>query len=206
MGKHLLAKAHIAKFNKLTESEGTELTSSMVNETALAILKRQGSQGITIVSSQRKISFDIQFDPYWSKWQIKCSKLAVKDFETSEFHQDTWNWYLMLGIVSAYIPLDTISNAELRRLYEALGDDLVLPSAITLSNIFRREYTLTMDSIKKQLPSLNRVRLALDQWTWTNELAIMSVIAYYLDRIWALCEIQLAMDEVDRLFFSRFER
>jgi hypothetical protein len=43
MGKHLLAKAHIAKFNKLTESEVTELTSSMVDETALAILKRQGS-------------------------------------------------------------------------------------------------------------------------------------------------------------------
>jgi len=50
MGKHLLAKAHIAKLNKLTESEVTELTSSTVDETALAILKRQGSRGITIVS------------------------------------------------------------------------------------------------------------------------------------------------------------
>jgi len=43
MGKHLLAKAHIAKLNTLTESEITELTSSTVDETALAILKRQGS-------------------------------------------------------------------------------------------------------------------------------------------------------------------
>jgi len=40
MGKHLLAKAHIAKLNKSTESEVTELSSSMVDETALAILKR----------------------------------------------------------------------------------------------------------------------------------------------------------------------
>jgi len=63
-GKHLLAKAHIAKLNKLTESEVTELTISMVDETALAILKRQGSRGITIVSSQRKVRFDIQVDPY----------------------------------------------------------------------------------------------------------------------------------------------
>jgi len=54
MGKHLLPKAHITKLNKLTESEVTELTSTMVDETALAILKRQGSQGITIVSLQRK--------------------------------------------------------------------------------------------------------------------------------------------------------
>jgi len=64
MGKHLLAKAHIAKLNELTESEVTKLTSLMVDETALAILKRQGSRGITIVSLQRKIMFDIQFNPY----------------------------------------------------------------------------------------------------------------------------------------------
>ena len=64
MGKNLLAKAHIAKLNELTESEVTELTSTTVDETALAILKRQGSRGITIVSLQRKFRFDIQFNPY----------------------------------------------------------------------------------------------------------------------------------------------
>ena len=50
MGKHLPAKAHIARLNELLESEVSELTSSTVDETALAILKRQGSCGITIVS------------------------------------------------------------------------------------------------------------------------------------------------------------
>jgi hypothetical protein len=64
MGTHLLAKAHITKLNKLTETEVTELTSTMVDETALAILKRQGSRGIKIVSLQRKITFDILLDPY----------------------------------------------------------------------------------------------------------------------------------------------
>jgi len=64
MGTHLLAKAHIAKLNELTESEITELTSSMVDETALASITHQGSRGITILSSQRKIRFDIQVDPY----------------------------------------------------------------------------------------------------------------------------------------------
>jgi len=59
MGKHLLAKAHIAKLNELTESEVTELTSSTVDEAALAILKRKGSHGITLVSSQEKFIGDI---------------------------------------------------------------------------------------------------------------------------------------------------
>jgi hypothetical protein len=59
MGKHLLTKAHIAKLNELSELEVTKLTSSTVDKTALAILRRQGSRGITIVSSQSKFIFHI---------------------------------------------------------------------------------------------------------------------------------------------------
>jgi len=64
MGKHFLAKARTTKLNELTESEVTELTSLTVDETALAILKRQGSRRITIVSLQMQIRFDIQVDQY----------------------------------------------------------------------------------------------------------------------------------------------
>ena len=64
MGKHLLAKAHITNLNVLTETEVTDLTSTTVDETALANWKRQGSRGISIVSMQRKLRFDIQFNPY----------------------------------------------------------------------------------------------------------------------------------------------
>jgi len=58
MGKHLLAKAHIPMLNELTESEVFELTCTAVEEKTLAILKRQGSRGITIVRLQKKIIFD----------------------------------------------------------------------------------------------------------------------------------------------------
>jgi len=205
MGKQLLAKAHIAKLNELTVSEVTESTSMTVNETALAILKRQGSRRITIVSLQRKIIFDIELDSHWPKWQTKHSKLAANDFETSKFHQDTWNRYLMLGFVSAHIPGNAISTLELRWSCKALHNDIVLQSATALSNICRREYVLTVDTIKKQLPSRNNVCLALDRWTSTNKLAITLFIGYYMDRNWALRDIQLSFKEVDRQFFSRFE-
>jgi len=177
IGKHLLANAYIAKLNKLTESEVTELTSLTVDETVLASLKRQGSQGITILYSQSQIIFDIHFIPDWPKWKTKRTKLAAKDFETSEFHQVTWNCYLMLEFVSAHIPWNAISNLELQRLHKALCDYLVLASVTTLRNICRRQYALTLDAIKKQLPSWNKVSLALDGWTSTNKLAITSVIA-----------------------------
>jgi len=44
MGKHLLAKAHIAKMHELRVLEVSELTSTTVDETALAKLKREGSR------------------------------------------------------------------------------------------------------------------------------------------------------------------
>jgi len=111
----------------------------------------------------------------------------------------------MLGFVSAHIALNTISNLELPLSYNALPIDLLLPSAMTLSNICWRENALTVDAINMQLPSRNKVTLALDGWTSTNNLAITSVIACYMDRNWALREVQLALDEVDHLFFSAFE-
>jgi hypothetical protein len=127
---------------------------------------------------QWKIIFVTQFIPYWSKWRTKHSKLAAKDFETSEFDQDMWNRYLMLGVVSAHIARNVISNLELRRSYKASRDDQVLPSTTTHNNICRSEYPLTVDAIKKQLPIQNEISLALDGWTSTNKLTIMSVIAY----------------------------
>jgi hypothetical protein len=111
----------------------------------------------------------------------------------------------MLGFVSAHIPWNVISNLELQRSYKTLRDDLVLPSATTLSNICQRGYALTVDAIKKQLPIRNKISLALDGQTSTNKLAITSVIAYYMDRNLALRKVQLALDEVECLFCSHFE-
>jgi len=111
----------------------------------------------------------------------------------------------MLGFVLEHIPWNAISNLDLRQSYKALRDDLVLPSATTLSNICWMEYALTVDATRKQLPLRNTVSLALDGWTSTNKLAITLVIAYYTDQNWALREVQPAFDKVDHLFCSHFE-
>jgi hypothetical protein len=112
-----------------------------------------------------------------------------------------WNRYLMLGFTSAHIPENDTSNLELRRSCKVVCNDLVLPSATTQSIICRREYALTVDAIKKQLLSRNKVCLVLDRWTSSNKLAIMSIIVYYMDRNRVLHEAHLAFDEVHHLFF-----
>jgi len=83
MGKHLLATAHIAKLNELTESDVTEWTGSMVDETALAISRKQGSREISIVSKQKKLIFDIQI---WSIW----TWLTDKRLQTGS--RELWNF------------------------------------------------------------------------------------------------------------------
>jgi hypothetical protein len=55
-----LPKAHIAKLNKSTVLKIMELICSILDEKTSALRKRQGSQVITIVSSQRKFTFDHQ--------------------------------------------------------------------------------------------------------------------------------------------------
>jgi hypothetical protein len=62
-----------------------------------------------------------------------------------------------------------------------------------------------VDAIKKKLPLTNKVSLALDRWTSMKKLVITSVIAYCMDRNWALREVQLAFDEVDSPIFSNFK-
>jgi len=115
MGKHLLGKVHISMLNILWESELTKWTGSMVNETSLAIHRGQVSRGITIVSSQWKFIFDIWIVFISTEVIDKMSKLAAKDIQTAEFHQDTSNRYCMIGFVLAHIWLSVISNHELRQ-------------------------------------------------------------------------------------------
>ena len=126
------------------------------------------------------------------------------DYLTAEFHRDTWKCNDIFRFVSVYIPWNGISNSELQWSFNALRGALVLPSACTLSNSCRREYSLTVDAIKKELPSANKVSLASDGWTSTKKLAIKSVIAYCIDRSCTLQEVQLAIHEVDSPFFFVF--
>jgi len=200
IGKHLLAKEHIAKFNELTESKVSQLTSTTVDDTALAMWKRQGSWRITIVSLQKKFIFDSLIITILIQLTDKMLQLAAKDFLTVELYQETWNHNLMLRFVSATIPWKAIANLELQQSNNALCSKLALPSACTICIIRRREYSLTVDATKKQLPSRNNVSLALNGWISTNKLVISLFIAYYMHWNWVLWEAQLVCDEADSMF------
>jgi len=93
-------------------------------------------------------------------------------------------------------------DLELGLSYKVLQSDLVMLAETALSNICRRDYSLTVDVFMIQLLSQNNVCLTLDRWTSRNKLPITLVIGYYMDWNWALRGVQPAFDEVDRLFLS----
>jgi len=84
MGKHLLAKARISKHNKIKVSVVTELTSSTLNETAGAMLKRHWNQGIPIVCSQRKFKFNIDVLSILTKLTDKILLTVSKQFSNCQ--------------------------------------------------------------------------------------------------------------------------
>jgi hypothetical protein len=57
-GELLLAKAHIVKLSEITEADVSELRSTTVNRTALAILEKHRSSENRVVSLQSKFIFD----------------------------------------------------------------------------------------------------------------------------------------------------
>jgi len=74
------------------------------------------------------------------------------EYETSEFNQETWNNYLMLGFVSPRIAINIMPDPEQQLAFEALRSDLLLSSATTLSTKRWREYSLTVDANYEAIP------------------------------------------------------
>ena len=126
------------------------------------------------------------------------------DLPRVSFDQQTWNRYLLLGLLSALVPLNAMSNMEFRRVFFTLRPDVKIPSVGTLSNLLAREYNLTLVGIKNQIPVGQKVSIALDGWTSQNRLAITSIILYFISKNWKLEEVQIAFEEVwlDYLIYS----
>ena len=121
---------------------------------------------------------------------------AKQDLPIVGFDQESWNRYLLLGLLSALIPLNAILNPEFRRVFSILRSDVQIPCVSTLINLLAREYQMTIVAIKNQIPRGQKVSIALDGWTSQNRLAITSAILYYISNNWTLEEVQIAFEEV----------
>ena len=127
---------------------------------------------------------------------LQSTSTVEMDLPVAVFDQHSWNRYLLLGLLSAIIPLNTISNKELRRVFLMLRPEVKIPSVGTLINLLAREYEMTLAAIKQQIPIGQKISTTLDGWTSQNQLAITSVIMYYISRNWTLEEVQIAFEEV----------
>jgi hypothetical protein len=63
-GKYLVGKSSLHNIKRTNRGKIDEIAWLTVDATALAILKRQGCRGITVVSGQKKFLFEIHVNQY----------------------------------------------------------------------------------------------------------------------------------------------
>jgi hypothetical protein len=94
------------------------------------------------------------------------------------------------------MPFNVLNSPEFRRSLLMLRPDISIPSVSKFRRLLKSEYDITVQSIRRAIPKDQKVSLALDGWTSSNKLAVVSVIMYYISPDWSLKEVQLAFEEV----------
>jgi len=112
IGNLFRGNAHIALPHKLTQSEVTELTNSMFDESVVSILKRHKSQGITIVCSQRK--FISHIDVWFRLTELRDITLQISSYEHCNFPISTTHLISLPHVRSclAHSTWNTTSNLK----------------------------------------------------------------------------------------------
>lgn len=119
-----------------------------------------------------------------------------------EFSQEIYNRYLLNAFVSTNMPFNMVTDDHFRRFLRLcnsqMRDPVDPPCASTMRNRLAKEYSLTIQAIRNELPhGTRKISLAMDGWTSPNKLPITSMLAYYIDDDWNLREVQLGFDEVN---------
>lgn len=98
---------------------------------------------------------------------------------------DNFKAVLLRWIVDANVSLTAVINKLFRKLLGIVSldvDGLLPHSGDTIRNWLMKEFETTSEEIKAEMKkSLSRIHFSFDLWTSPNQLAIMAVIAHYLD-------------------------
>jgi hypothetical protein len=149
MGKHLLAKPHIAKLNKETSRK---LPKSQIHWSITLLWPYRTDtedEGFQLSVCERCAYLTFRFDLYWLKWQTKHSKLAVKDLQSTEYHRYIWTTYRLVWFVSGQIPWNVIFNLNLCRTYKSSQSQWLVSAATTLSYLCQKKFSITVDVLMK---------------------------------------------------------
>ena len=109
--------------------------------------------------------------------------------------RDDFTDQLLRMIVALGLPMRSVHNTEMQRVFSCLDRTVTLPSASTIKNQLMVRLHEILPKLLKNLPDDGtRVSLALDCWTSRNRQAYMAVTAYFIDTKWRYHEVLLAFE------------
>ena len=124
---------------------------------------------------------------------IKEKDLAF-DLDASRQQKISW---MMSAHLSAHIPFNAVHNLEYRRFLRSISHgQFGIPSRSKLQRGLKKEYQKAIEQLTALFPKDTRVSIALDGWTAAHRVAILSIIAYHIDRNWNLVKSQLGFEQV----------
>lgn len=134
---------------------------------------------------------------------LSIQRQAAKGATVAKTKYELFKSLLLEWVVDQNIPLTAVEHDSFRAFLTVLSPDVdsYLPnSAGTVRNWLMTEFDGAKKEIKRQLREdpVSRIHISFDMWTSENQLALMGVVAHYLDgKLWRNQSRLIALRKID---------
>ena len=134
---------------------------------------------------------------------LSMQRQAAKGATVAKIKYELFKSLLLEWIVDQNIPLTAVEHESFRAFLTVLSPDVdsYLPnSAGTVRNWLMTEFDGAKTEIKRQLREdpVSRIHISFDMWTSENQLALMGIVAHYLDgKAWRNQSRLIALRKID---------
>ncbi|QSS74860.1 hypothetical protein I7I50_03800 [Histoplasma capsulatum G186AR] len=113
------------------------------------------------------------------KRQRTNSDLAIPTLSPDNFREQ-----LLRLCISLNLPLRAVENSEFRTLLQMLNSHIQIPHRSNLRSSLDTHYNNDMQQLGLMLKKQQKISLAVDAWTSTNNLSFLGTVCYFIDEDW----------------------
>lgn len=114
------------------------------------------------------------------------------------FSDETFRKQLVTTIVASSLPFRIVKNKEFQRLLSLLRPDVRIPGRTTIRADLDRQFEAVCKQLLTDLPTDQRVSIALDAWQSPFKKSFLAITAYHITRDWKYREALLGFEPLDK--------
>ncbi len=110
--------------------------------------------------------------------------------------QEKFELELTKGIVGINAFFKAVDNVHIRRALSMLNSSVPLPKSPKICILVEEYMEGSEQDLLKDLPAGAKVSIVADGWTSPNKLAILAIVAYFIDNNWRLRKVVIGFEEI----------